>query len=44
MHYAQDCQALSASDKTIKVVNDSLDEENEADVTITSASFAFIWI
>lgn len=33
-------QALLASDKTIKVVNDSLDEENEADVTITSASFA----
>jgi len=33
-------QALLASDQTIKVVNDSLDEENEADVTITSASFA----
>jgi DNA-binding NarL/FixJ family response regulator len=31
-------QALLASDKTIKVVNDSLDEENEADVMITSAS------
>ncbi|HNQ96258.1 MAG TPA: hypothetical protein PKH47_16435, partial [Anaerolineales bacterium] len=33
-------QALLASDKTIKVVNDSLDEENEADVIVTSASFA----
>lgn len=31
-------QALLASDKTIKVINDSLDEENEADVMITSAS------
>ncbi len=31
-------QALLASDKTIKVVNDSLNEENEADVVITSAS------
>lgn len=33
-------QALLASDKTIKVVNDSLDEENEVDVIITSTSFA----
>lgn len=33
-------QALLASDKTIKVINDSLDEENDADVIITSASFA----
>ncbi|HMR98133.1 MAG TPA: response regulator transcription factor [Anaerolineales bacterium] len=33
-------QALLASDQTIKAVNDSLDEENEADVIITSASFA----
>ena len=33
-------QALLASDKTIKVVNDSLDEENEVDVMITSTSFA----
>lgn len=33
-------QALLASDKTIKIVNDSLDEENEADVIVTSASFA----
>lgn len=33
-------RALLASDRTIKVVNDSLDEENEADVTITSASTA----
>jgi DNA-binding NarL/FixJ family response regulator len=31
-------RALLASDKTIKVVNDSLDEESEADVAITSAS------
>ncbi len=31
---------MLASDKTIKVVNDSLDEENEADVMITSASLA----
>lgn len=31
-------QALLASDKTIKVVNDSLREENETDVMITSAS------
>ena len=35
-------RALLSSDKTIKVVAlpDSLDEENEADVIITSASFA----
>ena len=33
-------QALLASDKTIKIVNDSLREENEADVMITSASLA----
>ncbi len=33
-------QALLASDKTIKVVNDSLDEDNEVDVIITSTSFA----
>jgi len=31
-------RALLSSDKTIKVVNDSLDEQNEADVVITSAS------
>jgi DNA-binding NarL/FixJ family response regulator len=31
-------RALLSSDKTIKVVNDSLDDENEADVVITSAS------
>jgi DNA-binding NarL/FixJ family response regulator len=31
-------RALLSSDRTIKVVNDSLDEENEADVLITSAS------
>ena len=31
-------RALLASDKTIKVVNDALDEESEADVVITSAS------
>jgi DNA-binding NarL/FixJ family response regulator len=31
-------QALLASDQTIKVVNDSLKEENEADVVIASAS------
>jgi len=36
-------QALLASDKTIKVVNDSLKEENEADVIITSASPASFW-
>ena len=33
-------RALLSSDKTIKVVNDSLDEQNEADVVITSASSA----
>lgn len=33
-------QALLASDKTIKVVNDSLDEENAVDVIITSTAFA----
>ena len=33
-------RALLSSDKTIKVVNDSLDEQNEADVIITSASRA----
>jgi DNA-binding NarL/FixJ family response regulator len=33
-------RALLSSDKTIKVVNDSLDEQNEADVVITSASRA----
>ena len=32
-------RALLSSDKTIKVVNDSLDEQSEADVMITSASF-----
>jgi DNA-binding NarL/FixJ family response regulator len=31
-------RALLASDKTIKVVNDSLEEDTEADVVITSAS------
>ena len=31
-------RALLSSDKTIKVVNDSLDEQNEADVVIASAS------
>jgi len=31
-------RALLSSDKTIKVVNDSLDEENETDVIITSVS------
>jgi DNA-binding NarL/FixJ family response regulator len=31
-------RALLASDKTIKVVNESLEEESEADVVITSAS------
>jgi len=31
-------RALLSSDKTIKVVSDSLDEQNEADVIITSAS------
>lgn len=33
-------QALLASDKTIRVVNDSLDEENAVDVIITSTAFA----
>lgn len=33
-------RALLSSDKAIKVVNDSLDEQNEADVIITSASHA----
>lgn len=31
-------RALLALDKTIKVVNDSLDEDSEADVAVTSAS------
>lgn len=31
-------RALLASDKTIKVVNDSLDDDAEADVVVTSAS------
>ena len=31
-------RALLSSDKTIKVLNDSLDEDTEADVVITSAS------
>jgi NarL family two-component system response regulator YdfI len=31
-------RALLSSDKTIKVVNDALDEQSEADVMITSAS------
>lgn len=31
-------RALLSSDRTIKVINDSLDEDNEADVLITSAS------
>lgn len=33
-------RSLLSSDKAIKVMNDSLDEQNEADVVITSASFA----
>ena len=33
-------RALLSSDKTIKVVNDSLDEQNAADVIITSAATA----
>ena len=33
-------RALLSSDKTIKVVNDSMDEDSEADVIITSASHA----
>ena len=32
--------ALLSSDKTIKVMNDSLDEETDADVVLTSASYA----
>ena len=32
--------ALLTADKAIKVVNDSLEEESEADVMITSASFS----
>jgi two-component system, NarL family, response regulator YdfI len=32
--------ALLSSDKTIKVVNDSLQDDSEADVIITSASYA----
>ena len=34
-------RALLSSDKTISILNDSLDEENEADVMITSASSRF---
>ena len=33
-------RALLSSDRTIKIVNDSLDEDKEADVVITSASNA----
>lgn len=33
-------RALLSVDKTIKIVNDSLDEQNEADVVVTSASRA----
>ena len=33
-------RALLLSDKTIKVMNDSMDDESEADVMITSASLA----
>ena len=33
-------RALLSSDKTIKVINDSLDEQNAADVVITSAATA----
>ena len=36
-------RALLSSDKTIKVVNDSLDEQSEADVMITSASPASLF-
>jgi len=36
-------RALLSSDRTIKVVNDSLDEEREADVMITSASTASLF-
>ena len=35
-------RALLSSDRTIKVVNDSLDENSEADVVITSASHVFV--
>ncbi len=39
-------RALLSSDNTIRVVNDSLNEESEADVVITSASHASVrtWI
>lgn len=33
-------RALLSSDRTIKVVNDSLDDDSEADVVVTSASHA----
>lgn len=33
-------RALLSSDKAIRVVNDSLDEESDADVIVTSASYA----
>ncbi len=36
-------RALLSSDKTIKVVNDSLDEQNAADVIITSAAPASLF-
>lgn len=36
-------RALLSSDQTIKVVNDSLDEENEADVVVTSAARASLF-
>lgn len=36
-------RALLSSDKMIKVVNDSLDEEHEADVVVTSASRASLF-
>ena len=36
-------RALLSSDKTIKVVNDALDDENEADVVVTSASRASLF-
>jgi DNA-binding NarL/FixJ family response regulator len=36
-------RSLLTSDKTIRVVNDSLEEENEADVIITSASAVSIF-
>ncbi len=35
-------RALLSSDRTIKVVNDALDENSEADVVITSASHASV--